>query len=251
MTLDRRSFLMLTGTAAAGAALAKEETMPETKAPADPWTYLAGLAEELRKTWPDNRVLNLVCHGHSVPAGYFRTPVVDTFNAYPHLLHVELKKRFPFAVINVIVTAVGGEESDRGAARFQRDVLCHRPDLITLDYGLNDRRIGLARARAAWEAMIVAAGRGKIPMLLLTPSSDLTQRPDAAEKERLPLREHAAQIRALAAEHRTGLVDSLAAFERRVSEGTPLEELLSQSNHPNRAGHDLIARELLKWFPEA
>ena len=54
----------------------------------------------LKATWPGNRTVNIVCHGHSVPAGYFKTPVVDTFNAYPHLLHRGLKDRFPFAVIN-------------------------------------------------------------------------------------------------------------------------------------------------------
>ena len=95
-----------------------------------------------------NRTVHIVCHGHSVPAGYFATPMVDTFNAYPPLLHRELKHRFPFAVVNVIVTAIGGEGSPQGADRFEADVLCHRPDLVTIDYGLNDRRAGwLGRER--------------------------------------------------------------------------------------------------------
>jgi acyl-CoA thioesterase-1 len=100
--------------------------------------------------WPDNRTVNIVCHGHSVPAGYFATPMVDTFNAYPALLHRELKHRFPYAVINVIVTATGGVDSPQGAARSETDVLCHRPDVVTIDYGLNDRRAGLAEAETAW-----------------------------------------------------------------------------------------------------
>src|SRR5215468_2820162 len=75
---------------------------------------LARLCAEMRKNWPTNRTINIVCHGHSVPAGYAQTPVVDTFNAYPHLLHLGLKERFPTAVINVIVTAIGGETSEGG-----------------------------------------------------------------------------------------------------------------------------------------
>jgi len=71
---------------------------------------------------------------------FHKTPVVDTFNAYPHLLHLGLKERFPFAVINVAVTAIGGENSESGAARFERDVLNRKPDVITIDYALNDRR---------------------------------------------------------------------------------------------------------------
>ena len=119
--------------------------------------YLADIVVLLKKKWSDNRTVNIVCHGHSVPAGYFATPTVDTMNSYPHLLHARLAERFPCAVINVIVTAIGGENSESGAARFDREVLTHRPDVLTLDYGLNDRWIGLEKARAAWAEMIEKA----------------------------------------------------------------------------------------------
>ena len=76
--------------------------------PARPADYLADVVAVLKAQWPGNRTVNIVCHGHSVPSGYFATPVVDTFNAYPHLLHQGLKHRFPFAVVNVIVAAIGG-----------------------------------------------------------------------------------------------------------------------------------------------
>ena len=92
-----------------------------------------------------------------MPAGYAKTPAVDTFNAYPHLVHRALKERYPSAVINVIVTAIGGEASGGGAARFERDVLSHKPDLVLIDYALNDRGLGLDRAKAAWKAMIEKA----------------------------------------------------------------------------------------------
>lgn len=62
---------------------------------ATPYKYLQPVINELSKTWPDNRAVQLVFHGHTVPAGYFATPFVDTFNAYPHLLHSHLKSRFP------------------------------------------------------------------------------------------------------------------------------------------------------------
>ncbi len=31
--------------------------------------YLAFAAEILRTSWPQNRTVNMVCHGHSAPAG--------------------------------------------------------------------------------------------------------------------------------------------------------------------------------------
>ncbi len=211
-------------------------------------SYLFDLCKMLRTHWPGNRTINIVCHGHSVPAGYFATPVVDTMNAYPHLLHVLLKRRFPCAVINVIVTAIGGENSAGGADRFKCDVLCHRPDLITIDYGLNDRRIGLDKARASWTRMIKAGLASGIKMILLTPTPDITQSAAGARVGTNLLTEHADQIRALAAQHATGLADSLHACMQ-YSAAEDLSDILSWTNHPNRQGHEIVARELLRWFP--
>lgn len=210
--------------------------------------YLAALSTELNKPWPNNRTINIVCHGHSVPAGYFKTPIVDTFNAYPHLLHRGLKERFPNAVINVIVTSIGGESSDKGAARFEETVLNHNPDLILIDYALNDRRLGLETARTAWESMIQAAKSQNIKTILLTPTGD--SRADLKNPDD-PLSQHATQIRELASIHQVALVDSLAVFKAHVDEGGNLTDLLSQSNHPNRLGHELVSMKILEWFSAA
>lgn len=215
---------------------------------ANPHSYLHDITEILNRHWPDNRTVNIACHGHSVPAGYFATPMVDTFNAYPHLLHVGLKERFPFAVINVIVTAIGGESSESGAARFVEDVLCHRPDVITIDYGLNDRGMGLEKAHAAWSSMIRAGLESGAKILLLTPTADTTQAPTYTGEDKSLLTDHAHQIQQLAAQYGVGLVDSLAACQRHTAKGD-LSDILSWTNHPNRVGHTLVARELLRWFP--
>jgi lysophospholipase L1-like esterase len=213
---------------------------------ADNRSYLRPVVDVLKTHWPANRAINVVCHGHSVPAGYFATPRVDAANAYPRLLHDALLERYPFAVVNVIVTAIGGENSPSGAARFAREVLCHRPDVLAIDYGLNDRGAGLEAARTAWTAMVDQALAQGAKVLLLTPTSDMTQAREAPAEHREPLRQHAQQIRELAVTKGVGLVDSLAAFEAHSGD---LTDLLSWSNHPNRTGHELVARELLRWFP--
>jgi len=214
---------------------------------ADPNTYLAGVVAELEKSWPANRTVNLVFHGHSVPAGYFATPTVDTFNAYPHLVHVEVKRRFPRAVLNAIVTAIGGENSEMGARRFEDDVLPHRPDVLFIDYGLNDRALGLPRADRAWRRMIEASLSARLPVILLTPTHDETQAAGYAGEDRDLLPAHADQIRRLADEYGLGLADSFAAFER-YGRTASIRDLLSWVNHPNRRGHELVAGEILPWF---
>ena len=84
-------------------------------------------------------------------------------------------------------------------------------------------------------------------MILLTPTGDLTAN---LEDPNDPLNLHAAQIRRLAAEYHVGLADSLACFKQSIHAGVPAVDLMSQANHPNRKGHELVAAELLKWFPK-
>jgi lysophospholipase L1-like esterase len=209
--------------------------------------YLSDLCDKLALHWPDNKVMHIVCHGHSVPAGYFTTPWVNSFDAYPHLLHRLLKERFPFAVINVIVTAIGGENSLQGKARFRNDVLCHKPQVVTIDYGLNDRQIGLKEAEASWRFMIETAMKKDIKVLLLTPSWEITYFHKDAAWQDLIL--HCTQIRNLAAEYGVGLCDSFKQFEDYVEKGGAPQDLLSHINHPSRKGHELIANVLGRWFP--
>lgn len=212
---------------------------------AGPQVYLAEVRELMQKTWPGNRTVNIVCHGHSVPAGYFKTPVVDTFNAYPHLLHEAIKSQYPNAVINVIVTAIGGENSDSGAKRFEADVLSLRPDVVTIDYGLNDRGIGVDKARDNLTAMIQQAKAKGVKVILLTPTPDLAASMNDPQD---PLNQQAEMIRVLALSQQIGLVDSLKVFQQAIAEGTKLEDLMSQGNHPNRKGHELVVTELMEWF---
>lgn len=212
-----------------------------------PPEYFQGLVEELQRKWPRNRSIRIVAHGHSVPAGYFRTPEVRTFDAYPSLIQRELGERFPVASINMIVTAMGGEDSAAGAARFERDVLALRPDLVLVDYALNDRRIGLEAAEKAWRSMIEAGQKQQVRLVLFTPTPDLSV--DIEDPE-VPLAEHARMIRSLAGEYQVPLVDSWAAFQTQRKAGRSLAEFMSQSNHPNRAGHEVVARAFALLFSD-
>ncbi|REE80960.1 lysophospholipase L1-like esterase [Paenibacillus taihuensis] len=183
----------------------------------------------------------------TVPAGYFATPVVDTFNAYPHLLHRRLKEQFPFAVANVIVTAIGGEHAVRGAERFERDVLSIRPDVVTIYYALNDRGSGLGAAHAAWCTMIEQSLAVGSKIILLTPTWETSYRDPSSESWK-QLCAHREQVVSLAEQYEVGLVDSFGLFAAYASNGSDPSDLLSWSNHPNRRGHELVAGDLLRWF---
>jgi len=207
--------------------------------------YLKEMKTDLRKEWPKNKTINLVFHGHSVPAGYFKTPVVNTLGSYPFQVLKALKTQYPYAVINVINTSIGGENSVKGAKRFDSEVLVHRPDLLFIDYGLNDRSIGLEKAGIAWESMIRKALRKNIKVILLTPSPDQKVNLTNPDNE---LGKHALQIKNLAKKYGVGLADSYEQFHKIAVSGDTISNYMSQVNHPNEKGNHLIAGEIMKYF---
>lgn len=208
-------------------------------------SYLDSLRSDLNARWPRNRTLNLVFHGHSVPSGYFDTPNVRTLEAYPHQLLEIVKQYYPYAVVNSIVTGIGGENSEQGEKRFAVEVLAHRPDVLFIDYALNDRAIGLERAAAAWRKMIEQALGEHVKVVLCTPTPDLAS--DLLDAK-TPLALHARQIRALAAEYGVGLADTYGAFVALAGEGRDIRSYMAQSNHPNRHGHAVAASEMARWI---
>lgn len=207
--------------------------------------YLSGIKGELQKKWPQNRTINLVFHGHSVPSGYFQTPAVHTLDAYPQLVLQALKKKYPTAVINVIVTGIGGENSTSGAKRFKKTVLNHAPDVLFIDYALNDRSIGVQQAEKNLRKMIKQALKKNIKVILLTPSPDISGNWAAPGS---PLDSLANMITALAHEYGIGLADSYKKFKEVAASGKNIKDFMAQSNHPNRMGHELIAEEIMKYF---
>jgi len=209
--------------------------------------YLDPILEIMAAHWPNNRSVNVVCHGHSVPAGYFATPYVNTFGSYPHLLHRIIKERYPFAVVNVIVTAIGGETSVEGERRFDRDVLNHNPDLVTIDYSLNDRRREPEAVKAAWSAMIERALARGVKVILLTPSWDNSYY--AYNENWKALEDRAKLVCRLAETYGVGLADTFERFGDYIRRGGNLQALLSHVNHPSEEGHAIIADEIAKYFP--
>lgn len=209
---------------------------------------LSSLSELMKTAWPKNRTIQVVFHGHSVPAGFHKTPEVKTFESYPHLVHLKLKEQYPHAVINMITTAIGGENSIPGAARFERDVMSLKPDIVFIDYALNDRRQPTDKVEAAWLEMIAIAKKANVPVVLLTPTGDSSAKLDDPND---PLNLRAEMIRKIAAEEKVLLGDVFAAWVAEIAKGTPQTELLSQVNHPNLKGHTLAAETIFKALETA
>ncbi|SDG70672.1 SGNH/GDSL hydrolase family protein [Winogradskyella thalassocola] len=206
--------------------------------------YLDSLKKELKVKWPKNTTINLVFHGHSVPTGYTTRGVVDRLSSYPYRTLKEVNDYYPYSVVNTITTSIGGEQSEQGAKRFTDEVLIYKPDVLFIDYGLNDRGIGLERAKVAWSQMIEEALEHGTKVILLTPTPDLKEDISSDDSD---LAKHSEQIRSLAKTYNVGLVDSYALF-RKLSETQPLQGYMSQNNHINQKGHQFVADAISEYF---
>ena len=57
---------------------------------------------------------------------------------YAYLVYEWWKKSFPNATFSFVNGGIGGTTSHYGGARAWKDVLCYRPDIVTVDFSVND-----------------------------------------------------------------------------------------------------------------
>lgn len=57
---------------------------------------------------------------------------------YAYLVYEWWKKSFPNAEFSFVNGGIGGTTSHYGGARAWKDVLCYRPDIVTVDFSVND-----------------------------------------------------------------------------------------------------------------
>lgn len=205
--------------------------------------YLENFKAQLKLKWPNNKTINVVFHGHSVPAGYFKAGRVNTQAAYPQLFLKFINKRYPFAVVNSIVTAIGGENSEQGAERFKSDVLAKKPDLLFIDYALNDRYINIETSENSWRSMIEQALKAEVKTILLTPTPDLNEN---ILDENALLAIYMRMIKRLGKEYEIPVIDSYSAFKHLKENGIDISKYMSQGNHPNKLGHNVVLDEIVK-----
>jgi lysophospholipase L1-like esterase len=114
------------------------------------------------------RSLTIVAIGSSSTAGVGAS---DATHAYPAMLAEELRRRWPRLEVTVINKGVSGETSSEARARFERDVLPYRPQLVIWQTGsIQTLRDGGAEEYAA--AVREGIGRlkaAKMDVVLMDP----------------------------------------------------------------------------------
>jgi acyl-CoA thioesterase-1 len=184
--------------------------------------------------------VRIVAFGDSITQGY------AVAHGFPYFWKRLLQARYKSATIEMQNEGISGDTTLDGLSRLPYSVIQFMPDLVTINFGINDAAYGitLQEFRDNLYTMVdrVIADCGS-EVLLLSSQPLLTPHFD-----RLVMTYYRA-IEEVAQEADVGYVDVFGAWMRHVKEETPLEAfIISGLDHPNEEGYKIIAEELMSHF---
>jgi lysophospholipase L1-like esterase len=196
--------------------------------------------EKTRKNLENGCNVTIVAFGDSITAGYC------VRRGFPSFWKELLAEKYPEAVVKMINSGTCGDTSMDGLARLDWAVLSYEPDLITINFGINDCALGLdlEEFEMNFVEMVRRIRAGPNSEILLLSSQPLETPP----YDRMVL-DYYQVVHRVAKEMDVGFVNVYGAWMQKVNAGTPLGSMiLSGLDHPNEAGYRVIAEELMRRF---
>jgi acyl-CoA thioesterase I len=196
--------------------------------------------ERTRRDIESGADATIVCFGDSITAGY------AVRRGFPSFLLESLRQRFPDSKIEMINSGISGDTSQDGLSRLDWAVLSYEPDLVTINFGINDCVLGLSLEEFEMNLVVmvrrIRAGPDSEILLL---SSQPLESPPYDQR----VLDYYQTVETVAKEMNVGFVDVYGAWMKRVRAGMPLDSLILPGlDHPNEAGYRIIAEELMSLF---
>jgi lysophospholipase L1-like esterase len=206
----------------------------------------------IRATPPAAPKLRIVTLGDSITKGV--RPGVKAEETFAARLEAALRTQgVEASVLNV---GIGGERTDQALKRLAKDVLAHRPSLVTIMYGTNDSYVDQGRSasritvdeyRANLGRLVTELrGAGITPVLMTAPRWGKTAKLNGVgEHPNVRLEQYVAACRAVAREQHVPLVDHYQHWSAAEANGADLGGWTTDQCHPNPDGHRVLAELLL------
>lgn len=208
----------------------------------------------------DPQSLTIVTFGDSTTA-----PRGKLLTVYSDLLREELPKRG--RAVEVINAGIGGNTTEKARVRFERDVLNMKPDLVVIQFGINDAAVDVWKDPPATESRVTLEryeenlryfvrtlkARGT-KVILMTSNAvmwskitlDLYGKPPYDRDDpfgfNVVLRKYVEIPRKVAREENVGLVEIFALY---AEKGEACKNWLLDGMHPNNDGQRLVFDKLL------
>ena len=205
-------------------------------------TCLAASPDRTRQLLNDaNEPVRIVCIGDSITGVYYHS---GGMRAYPEMLQIALQKLHSKAKVTVRNAGISGDTSKGGLGRLERDVLAHKPHLVTIMFGMNDLvSLPVADFVTNMRQIIQRCRDAGAEVVLCTQNSIV----DSPQRPMVELADYSQAIRDLAKAESLGFADCFAAFEAlRAKDAPEWNVLLSDAILPNMDGHKLFAETIAK-----
>ncbi|MFB8796128.1 MAG: SGNH/GDSL hydrolase family protein [Microcoleus sp.] len=187
---------------------------------------------------------------------------------YVWLLERYLNALYPERAIEIINAGISGHKATDMQARFQKDVIDKKPDLVMINVGVNDvwhaffdfqnlqfypqgnlpTGVPLAKYREKLTQMVEAASSAGIRVVLLSPTP-IREVLDGPENRRL--QEYIAAMREIGLQNKCLFIDLNAPFREVIGTfqkhaGKTLNLLAADGVHPNPSGYRIMAFTILR-----
>ena len=188
-----------------------------------------------------DRPVRVVCFGDSVTGVYYHT---GSRRAYTAMLGLALEAAVPGTRVQAINAGISGHTTADGLSRFDKDVLAHKPDIVTVMFGLNDMtRVSLADYRKNLVTIVGRCRKIGAEVVLATPNNVI----DTPRRPTDRLVEYCDVVRAVGRELKVPVCDCYRGYDAmRHHDRRGWRLLMSDQIHPNMDGHRRIARQLAR-----
>ena len=226
------------------------------------------------------RPVVIACLGDSVTHGVFDLFVEPTGDFVPHFLPEQcypaklgrkLNEMCPGAAVTVLNAGISGDGSAGGLERLERDVLSFKPDLVLVNFGLNDSMnpdpdAGVAAYEKNMTEIFRRILESGAEAMLVTPNFMCSYVPAIVVGDKLRgVAEAAAKVqndgiltryvgaaRDAAKKLNVPVADAYRRWEQMRDMGVDTTALLSNGiNHPTVEMHDLFVEEVIRKAFEA
>jgi acyl-CoA thioesterase I len=184
--------------------------------------------------------LRIIALGDSLTQGWM---VRKGFLAF---LSEMLKKKYPSSRVEIINRGIPGDTADGGLCRLRHDVLDHDPDLVFIQFGLNDAFSGVhpGRFEAAVQAIVDQIKNDTdAEILILTSVPVLYERMDEIADD------FYSRLEAIAGKESLPIARVHRYWMARIEEGLDFGSLVQADQvHPTVEGYRLMAEAIMEHF---
>jgi len=201
---------------------------------------------ELRKQMKSGKEVKIVCYGNSITYGF--AEVKDAAHKpYPQTLQDLLAKKYKNKKITVVNEGHSGWRSDQAANKAEELVLSHKPDVVLLDFGINDAYSDFTEVyfKKKMTDLVKQVKKEGALVIILSPTPVNTNKNNVV-KAYIPV------LEAIAKEQKVLYFDlHNAVLARCQKEKKKLSDVLPDNIHFSNAYYAWLAEEIFKFLNNA